>query len=276
MGEALRCCSRLCPRRPALPSQPEQPSRPPPPSSTGPHSLSPPPPVAPDVRAPLFDCGASNPPFARPVGLSASNLSGRGSDEIRSVAVRRWQWAGRAIIRWIRIRRRWAYQGAALKRLPFRDLFTHLLSKYYGRKTWPGRPAFQIVAGLAWPNIIVNPAWPEERWDNDPGVPRSAYSATVQYSILITPRSIGRHRTSDAEPAERVGARRPSPQVARKCCRSGDRGAACSDDRGGRGVQVTGGAGPTIYTVQYSTYKASQHRTGQYSTVVQTGRFNTP
>ena len=146
--------------------------------------------------------------------------------------------------------------------------------------------AFQILRSkdLAWPacfpntrsNIIVNPAWPEERWDNDPGVPRSAYSATVQYSILITPRSIGRHRTSDAEPAERVGARRPSPQVARKCCRSGDRGAACSDDRGGRGVQVTGGAGPTIYTVQYSTYKASQHRTGQYSTVVQTGRFNTP
>ena len=56
------------------------------------------------------------------------------------LAKARWIWAGRTVIRWIRIRRQWGHQGQSLQTIPFRTLWTHLDCRKYGRPTWANTP----------------------------------------------------------------------------------------------------------------------------------------
>ena len=52
----------------------------------------------------------------------------------------RWVWAGRTVIRWIRIRRHWGHQGQSLQTIPFRNLWEHLDCRKYGHPTWADGP----------------------------------------------------------------------------------------------------------------------------------------
>ena len=83
------------------------------------------------------------------IGLRSTAKSGSSQQAVargglRSTAVacsgpsprQRWIWAGRTIVRWIRIRRAWGRQGQALQGVPFRHLWSHLACRQYGRPTW--------------------------------------------------------------------------------------------------------------------------------------------
>ena len=68
--------------------------------------------------------------------LLGAPQTARGSPLARA----RWIWAGHTVIRWIRIRRRWAHQGQSLQTIPFRGLWEHLDCRKYGRPTWADAP----------------------------------------------------------------------------------------------------------------------------------------